>query len=115
MGYRIQIDFGPNYAVITLGEIYSLDTQEDLWLLIKDHSSLNGIDYLLVDCSHLEAIDNMGTELFILHDRLASKGVKQLGYCGLDSDGIEWFEQMANRKLLHFVSLDEALKKFRLV
>lgn len=102
-----------NIAIVSLGKVYGNDTISDIMKFVKSEV-LKDARYVIIDCTKLEAIDSMGTELFMVRDKFIDAGGQYFFLSGLDEIGDETINGFGSASgyepIRNFPTLDEAIR-----
>jgi len=108
-----KIETRDDIAIVSLGKIYGNDTISDIMKFAKSEV-LKGARYVIIDCTKLEAIDSMGTELFIVRDHFIGTRGQYFFLSGLDEVGNETINGFGSASghitIRNFPTLDEAIR-----
>ncbi len=109
----VRSEFINDVLVVVLGQVYSNDTIAGL-MNILESEVVKTAKHIVVDCSNLKEIDSMGTELFLLRERMKKKKGRLL-FSALHKDAENTMNLLGKASgysvVENFKSLDEAIGK----
>lgn len=109
----VKIESKGEIVIVGLEKTYSNDTIYDMMKFAKSEV-LKNAKHVIVDCTKLEAIDSMGTELFKIRDDFIAAGGEHFYFSGLDEMGEEAINGFGSasgyQPIRNFPSVEEAIE-----
>lgn len=83
---KSEFNYNTRQLLISLEEIYNVDKAGDI-LSLLDEKRLTNIDKVVVDCLGLKAVQDIGDEIFLFHDKFN----KELFFISKNAETLKFF------------------------